>query len=168
MTLAILIISFTITYYIYKKTNSKDKNNYMNEKLLLFMLFLACIIWFIVSILDFYNYGTLVFSPSAEIFIKDIMIGFVVLAISLFLWFLSIVTAGKNIKNINIDKNKIREVLSNDNNNNSYEDNDEEDNNKNTNIPHSAPSISVDYSTNSNDNNSRKGYFPYGHNPFRK
>lgn len=168
MTLAILIISFTITYYIYKKTNLEDKNNYMNEKLLLFMLFLACIIWFIVSILDFYNYGTLVFSPSIEIFIKDIMIGFVVLALSLFLWFLSIITNGKKIKNISIDKNKIKEVLSDEKNKKLYEDKNDDDEIKTNNAPHSAPSISVDYSTNSSDNNSRKGYFPYGHNPFRK
>ena len=168
MTLSILITSLSITYYIYKKTNKKDNNNYLNEKLLLFMQLIACVVWLIISILDFYNYGTLVFSPSIEIFIKDIMIGFMVLAISWFLWFLSIITKGKNIQKISIDKNKIKEVLSNDNNKNSYEDNDEEDNNKTTNIPHSAPNISVDYSTNSSDNNSRKGYFPYGHNPFRK
>ena len=167
MTLAILIISFSITYYIYKKTNKKDNNDYLNEKLLLFMRLIACVVWLIISILDFYNYGTLVFSPSIEIFIKDIMIGFMVLAISWFLWFLSIITKGKNIKKISIDKNKIKEVLSNDNKN-SYEDNDEEDNNKTTNIPHSAPNISVDYSTDSRDNNSRKGYFPYGNNPFKK
>ena len=167
MTLAILIISFTITYYIYKKTYDKEKNNYLNEKLLLFMQLIACVVWFIISIIDFYNYGTLVFSPSVDIFIKDIFTGFLVLALSLFLWFLSIITGGKKIKNISIDKNKIKEVLSKDNKN-IFEVKNNDDDIKTSNKSHSAPNISVDYSTNSNDNNSRKGYFPYGHNPFRK
>ena len=166
MTLAILIISLSIAYYNYKKS----KNNYLNEKLLLFMLLIASVVWLFVSIIDFYNYGNMVFKPSLEIFIKDTMNGFIVLAISMFLWFLSIITSGKNINKINIDKNKIKQVFSNKNENNSFQDNRINQNVENTNeqVAHQAPNISVDYSMNQNDNNSRKGYFPYGNNPFKK
>ena len=145
MTLAILIISFSITYYIYKKTNNKE--NYLNEKLLLFMQLIACVVWFVVSIIDFYNYGNLVFSPSVDIFIKDIMTGFIVLAISMLLWVISIFTSGKSFKKMekNIEEEDVPKSQS-----------------------HPAPNISVDYSSNQNDSIINKGYFPYGNDPYNR
>ena len=158
MTLTILIISFCITYYIYKKTNTKDNNNNLNEKLLLFLQLLACAVWFIVSIIDFYNYGTLVFSPSVDIFIKDIMTALMVIAISMVLWIVSILLNDKHIKDFKIDREKIKKYLNNEN----IQKKEEVQPQKS--IFHSAPRISIDDTPSQNDNTTHKGYFTYGRN----
>ena len=142
MTLAIVIISFSIVFYLNKKNKSEEK---MHESFLLILLFLASVIWFIKSLIDLYRYGILVFSPNQSVFIKDIMTGIIVVATCMVLWVIYVVVSDKK-------ENKNNELLNIIDNNKIEIDNPPS---------HQAPSITIDDYTKESPFNPYSGYNHY-------
>lgn len=136
MTLAIIIISFCIVFYINKANKNEEK---LHENLLLVLFFIASVIWSIKSIIDLYRYGILVFSPNQAVFVKDTMTGIIVVASCLVLWIIYVVINDKNIK-------------SNDKTVNTIENDKKE---MDTPLSHQAPSITID------DYDNRSSFNPY-------